>query len=97
MAANHRTPAALFLLALVLRLVYLLEISDTPYFHTLVLDAQEYEYLARSLAAGNWQLAAKGIYVHGPLYPLLWTLLKLGGGGNLAMRLLQTVLSALSW
>jgi Flp pilus assembly protein TadD len=97
MTINSRYATALFLLALILRLIYLAEIRDTPYFHTLILDAEEYDYLAQTLLAGN-RLSAPSAqtYVHGPLYPLLWALLKLVGTGHLGMRLLQAVLGALS-
>jgi len=86
----------LFLLALVLRLLYLAEIRDTPYFDTLVLDAYEYDRLADELLEGNWLLAYDGGYVHGLLYPCVLSLLKLCGAGHLAVRLFQAVLSSLS-
>ena len=47
MFANNRHVVALFLLALILRLAYLVEIRDTLYFDTLILDAEEYDYLAQ--------------------------------------------------
>lgn len=49
MFANNRHVVALFLLALILRLAYLVEIRDTLYFDTLILDAEEYDYLAQAL------------------------------------------------
>ena len=59
----------IFLLALVLRLSYLAAIRDAPYFHTLVIDAFEYDHLATQILQGNWLLdPAEDIYVHGPLY-----------------------------
>ena len=96
MFANNRHVVALFLLALILRLAYLVEIRDTLYFHTLILDAEEYDYLAQALLEGDWWLTTHRTYVHGPLYPALLALLKLGGAGLVATRLFQAVLGAFS-
>ena len=96
MFANNRHVVALFLLALILRLAYLVEIRDTLYFHTLILDAEEYDYLAQALIEGDGWLTTHGTYVHGPLYPVLLALLKLGGAGLVVTRLFQAVLGALS-
>ena len=96
MFTNNRYIVALFLLALILRLAYLVEIRDTLYFHTLILDAEEYDYLAQALLEGDWWLATHRTYVHGPLYPALLALLKLGGAGLVVTRLFQAVLGAFS-
>ena len=96
MSPNNRHAVALFFLALVLRLVYLVEIRATPYFDTLVLDAEEYEFLARALLAGDWWFSTHRTYVHGPLYPLLLAVFKLGGAGLVALRFIQAVLGAFS-
>ena len=86
----------IFLLALVLRLSYLAAIRDAPYFHTLVIDAFEYDHLATQILQGNWFLdPAEDIYVHGPLYPYLLALLKGIGFGHLGILLFQAVLGAL--
>ena len=96
MSINNRHAVVLFLLALILRLAYLVEIRDTLYFHTLILDAEEYDYLAQALLEGDWWLTTPRTYVHGPLYPALLALLKLGGAGLVATRLFQAVLGAFS-
>ena len=96
MSANKRHAIALFLLALILRLAYLVEIRDTLYFHTLILDAWEYDYLAQALLKGDGWLTTPRIYVHGPLYPVLLALLKLSGSGPMGTRLFQAVLGAFS-
>ena len=96
MFANNRHVVVLFLLALILRLAYLVEIRGTLYFHTLILDAEEYDYLAQALLEGDWWLTTHHTYVHGPLYPALLALLKLGGAGLVATRLFQAVLGAFS-
>ena len=94
MSINSRHVVALFLLALILRLAYLVEIRDTLYFHTLILDAWEYDYLAQALLEGDGPTSR--IYVHGPLYPALLALLKLGGAGPMGTRLFQAILGAFS-
>ena len=87
---------SIFLLALVLRLFYLAAIRDAPYFHTLVIDAFEYDHLATQILQGNWLLdPAADMYVHGPLYPYLLALLKGIGFGHLGILLFQAVLGAL--
>ncbi len=96
MFTNNRYIVAFFLLALILRLAYLVEIRDALYFHTLILDAEEYDYLAQALIEGDWWLTTHHTYVHGPLYPALLALLKLGGAGLVATRLFQAVLGAFS-
>ena len=96
MFANNRHVVALFLLALILRLAYLVEIRDTLYFHTLILDAEEYDYLAEALLEGDWWLTTHRTYVHGPLYPALLALFKLVGAELVAARLFQAVIGAFS-
>ena len=87
---------SIFLLALVLRLFYLAAIRDAPYFHTLVIDAFEYDHLATQILRGNWLLdPAVDMYVHGPLYPYLLVLLKGIGFSHLGILLFQAVLGAL--
>ena len=56
MCINNRHVVALFFLALILRLAYLVEIRETLYFRTLILDAEEYYYLAQALLEGDWWL-----------------------------------------
>ena len=86
----------IFLLALVLRLSYLAAIRDAPYFHTLVIDAFEYDHLATQILQGNWLFdPAVDTYVHGPLYPYLLALLKGIGFDHLGILLFQAVIGAL--
>ena len=88
----------IFFLALILRLCHLVEIRDTPYFATLVLDAYEYEQMAARLLQGDWLLDYEGGYVHGLLYPYVLALLKWLGGSDhyLTSRIFQAVLGSLS-
>ena len=94
--ANRTLAAAIFLLALLLRLGYLADVSGSPYFETLILDAEEYDHLADELRRGNWRLGEKQTYVHGLGYPAFLAALKIPGFGPTGFRLWQAVLGALS-
>ena len=94
--AGHRLAgAAIFALALALRLLHLLDIHSLPHFRELVLDAQEYDAMASLLLAGDWLLDLEGAYVHGILYPVLLAACKGVGIGLLGARLLQAGMGAL--
>ena len=94
--ANRTLVLAIFLLALLLRLGYLADVSESPYFDTLILDAEEYDHLAGELRRGNWRLDEKQTYVHGLGYPAFLAILKIPGFGPADFRLWQAVLGALS-
>jgi len=93
---ERRLPALLFLLALALRLAYLYEQRHSPYFSTLVLDAEEYAFLGAAFAKGEWAAGAQNTYVHGPLYPLVLAVFSLLGAGLTALRVFQALLGAAS-
>src|SRR5262245_10489368 len=69
--------AAIFLVALTIRLVHLFQIRRAPFFALLMGDAQSYHAWAKQLAAGDW--IGSGIFYQAPLYPyflgLVYTLL----------------------
>ncbi len=96
MTGKSYSALAIFLLALALRLIHLAEIADTPYFDTLVLDAEEYDHLSDQLLRGDWLLDDMPTYVHGPLYTYVFALVKLLGFHFPAMRFIQAILGALS-
>lgn len=91
---ERRYAIILFLLALALRLGYLLDMRHSPYFSTLVLDAEEYAFLAAAFAEGHWTAGAQNTYVHGPLYPLVLAFFALGGAGHTAVRVFQALLGS---
>lgn len=94
----------LFLTALLLRLAFLWQIRDLPTQRWLVMDAQRYDELARSIAAGGW--APREVFYQAPLYPYTLAVVYAafgndgdgtgGGGSLLAVRLLQAVLGSLT-
>ena len=95
--ASGTGPAlAIFVIALCLRFLFLWDVGDSPYYETLILDAQEYTYLADQLLKGDWRLDDKQTYVHGLLYPLVLAFLKLCGLGFGAIQLFQAFVGALS-
>jgi tetratricopeptide (TPR) repeat protein len=97
LSEDRTAVASIFLLALVLRLVYLFEIRDSLYFATLVLDGFEYDRMAARLLGGDWLLHYEGGYVHGLLYPYVLAPLKFfSGPENFLPRLFQAILGSLS-
>jgi hypothetical protein len=73
-------PAAVFVLALVLRLLVLAQLSDLPLFRTPQLDSLEYLEWASRIAAGDFSWPETPI--HGPGYPMF-----LGGALAIARSL----------
>ena len=85
--------ALLFSAALLLRLIYLVEIQSIPFTHHLGLDAASYDQLARAIAGGDW-LGDK-VFYQAPLYPyFLAVLYKIFGHHLNLVRLVQLVLGA---
>ena len=86
---------AVFALALLVRLFYLYEISDTPLFATPVVDARTHVEDARYLADVSW--TGRPIpFWQPPLYPYaLGVLFAVFGDGPYLPRLLQALLGAL--
>jgi 4-amino-4-deoxy-L-arabinose transferase-like glycosyltransferase len=83
----------LFLAALLIRLAFLWQIQDLPTQRWLVMDAQRYDELARSIAAGGW--LPREVFYQAPLYPYFLALVyKVTDNSLLAVRLLQAVLGA---
>lgn len=74
-----------FAVALLVRAIYLFELSDTPFFAHPIIDAASYMKQAQQMARGDWLLEyppiGGGVYAQAPLYPLfLGILLKVFGG-----------------
>lgn len=86
--------AGVFLLALALRLLYLLDIHDQPFFEHLLVDSASYDRWARSLLANNW--ATEGPFYQDPLYPyLLAALYKVAGRDLALVYIIQCAVAAL--
>ena len=93
-----RTPTivlGVFLLALIVRFVYLWQIQSSPFFETPLGDAGWHDTWARSLLQGGWRYP--GVFFRAPLYPYsLAVLYALLGEGYLMVRVAQIVLGSLS-
>jgi 4-amino-4-deoxy-L-arabinose transferase-like glycosyltransferase len=85
---------AVFVVALALRLAYLLELSRTPLFSQLLLDPLYYHDWARRIAAGDW-LSGGQVFEQSPLYAYILALIyRFCGDGLLAPRIVQAVVGA---
>jgi Flp pilus assembly protein TadD/4-amino-4-deoxy-L-arabinose transferase-like glycosyltransferase len=83
-----------FLVALVLRVVYIVDLQASPLVELPVLDELYHIEWARELAEGDW--IGSEVFFRAPLYPyLLGVLLAAFGGSLLAARLVQAVLGAM--
>ena len=87
--------AAVFALALAVRLAYGFEIRDLPTLHELVMDAQRYDQLAREILDHGWR--PREAFYQAPLYPYLLAAVYAASGRSLtAMRVVQALLGALT-
>ena len=85
----------LFVLSLALRLIYLSQIRENPFFEHPRLDALYHDRWAQSIAAGN--ILGNETFFRAPFYPyLLGTLYALFGHDYFVPRLFQHLLGALS-
>lgn len=81
--------------ALVLRLIYLAELRDSPLVAVVIGDAWQYDAWAQDIAAGNW--IGTEVFYQTPLYPyFLAIIFKLIGHDLFAVRVTQAILGALS-
>jgi tetratricopeptide (TPR) repeat protein len=84
-----------FMLALVLRLLYLKQMTATPLFHGLVVDAEKFDGLALKILGGDF--THKEFIYLSPLYPFFLSLIYSTGGYNqFSVVCTQAVLDSLS-
>jgi tetratricopeptide (TPR) repeat protein len=87
-------PFAIFFIALLLRVIYIWDISDNPFFTDLIIDLKAYDDWAREIAAGNW--IGNKVFYQSPLYPYFLAVLYSGFGRSLILvYILQAILGAL--
>jgi tetratricopeptide (TPR) repeat protein len=88
-------PWLVFILAFALRLLYVWQLSSTPFFDHPIVDAEYHDAWAREilrLGAGH-----EGVFFRAPLYPYFLTLIySLTDGSYLAPRIAQAVLGGLT-
>lgn len=82
-------------LALLLRLIYLAEIGDTPTMQQPIGDGESYHLWAQEIADGDW--LGDEIFYAAPLYPYLMGVVYTVAGPNLmAVRILQMLFASLA-
>jgi tetratricopeptide (TPR) repeat protein len=87
--------AAIFVVALTVRLVYLYQIESMPLFYQLASDSRSYDEWAQELVAGRW--LGREVFYQAPLYPYFLGALQFMLGRDLwLIRALQMVLGSLS-
>ena len=80
-------PSIVFVVALVVRLVYVFQVRQTPFFETLGLDAKFYDAWARRIASGTSEREA---FFMSPLYPhFLSAIYRILGRDLLLVRIIQ--------
>jgi len=85
--------AAIFLFALAVRMVYLYEIHDNPFFGHLLIDETSYHRWASRIAAGEW--LGREIFYQDPLYPyFLGVIYAIIGKSFLWVRVIQLVIGS---
>jgi tetratricopeptide (TPR) repeat protein len=78
---------------LLIRVVYVWQIRDSPYFDVLMGDARRYDAWATQIAAGDW--IGQDVFYQAPLYPyFLGTLYAITGRSLLAARICQALIGA---
>jgi tetratricopeptide (TPR) repeat protein/4-amino-4-deoxy-L-arabinose transferase-like glycosyltransferase len=81
------------LAALVVRIVYLLEIAGTDAFRVYLGDARAYDLWARQIVAGDW--VGQGVFYQAPLYPyFLAVVYAVLGSAPIAVKLVQMLLGS---
>lgn len=81
---------AIFLLALLARVVYLFEVRGLPFFEHLIADSETYRDWARVIASGDW--LGREVFYQAPLYPyFLAVTMKVAGENLLLIRLVQVL------
>lgn len=87
--------AAIFGIALVLRVIYLLQIESIPLFYHLAGDGRTYDEWAQRIARGDW--LGKGVFYQAPLYPYFLAVMQALFGHNLwLVRITQILLGSMS-
>lgn len=87
--------AVVFLLAVTLRVVFLYEIHDNPFFHHLMLDESAYDQWAQRIAGGEW--LGKEVFYQDPLYPyFLATIYSVIGRDFLWVRVIQLFIGSVT-
>ncbi|MBN1605256.1 MAG: tetratricopeptide repeat protein [Polyangiaceae bacterium] len=98
LADRHRLPLIILSVAFLVRFIYLVAASKSPFFQVHVADALYHEQWARRILDGDiFSLKMQGVLYKAPLYPYFLALGYLfSGKSNFSPMFLQVVLSASS-
>jgi tetratricopeptide (TPR) repeat protein len=87
--------AAIFALALAVRLVHIWQIRDAPFFTVLMGDSRAYDEWAQRIAGGNW--LGQDVFYQAPLYPYFLAMLYWFAGHDLLIvRICQAIVGSLA-
>ncbi len=90
-----RDATVVFFVALVIRLLHVWQLGETPYFSVLMGDSRGYDVWARAIAAGDWM--GRDVFYQAPLYPyFLGAIYSVLGRDLLGVRIIQAVLGSLA-
>src|SRR5215211_603127 len=85
----------IFVVALGVRLVHVWQLRSSPFFDTLLGDANGYDLWAQRLAAGDW--VGSDVFYQAPLYPyFLGVVYALFDRDLLVVRIIQAVIGSTS-
>lgn len=85
--------AAIFAFALLIRVIYLLEMRDSVLFSVLLGDSAGYDRWAREIATGQW--FGTEVFYQAPLYPyFLATIYALFGPSTWSVRIVQAIVGS---
>jgi tetratricopeptide (TPR) repeat protein len=95
---SHRLPIVVFCVAFLIRLVYLVATSKSPFFQVHIADALYHEQWARRILGGDvFSLKMQGVLYKAPLYPYFLAFCYLfSGKSNFLPMLFQVILTAAS-
>src|SRR5688572_30164159 len=87
--------AVIFLVAFAVRLLHIWQLRSTPFFDTLLGDANGYDKWAVRLAAGDW--IGSDVFYQAPLYPyFLGVVYAVFGRDLLVVRIVQAAIGSAS-
>jgi tetratricopeptide (TPR) repeat protein len=95
MESSRRALLGIFALALLLRAVYIWEISHAPFFDIRLGDAEAYHEWALRIAGGEW--LGRDVFYQAPLYPyFLASIYRTIGDSTTIVRIVQAIVGASS-
>src|SRR5215204_4285802 len=88
-------PFLIFGIAFAVRLIHIWQLKGSPFFDTLLGDANGYDLWAQRLAAGDW--IGSDVFYQAPLYPyFLGVVYAVFGRDLLAVRIIQAAIGSAS-